>query len=67
MVSLIIPCYNSEKYIGRCLESVLSQSENDIELILVNDGSTDKSSNIIDQYRTSIGSFSYKICLYRAG
>lgn len=51
MVSLIIPCYNSEKYIGRCLESVLSQSENDIELILVNDGSTDKSSNIIDQYR----------------
>lgn len=51
MVSLIIPCYNSEKYIGRCLESVLNQSENDIELILVNDGSTDESSNIIDQYR----------------
>lgn len=51
MVSLIIPCYNSEKYIGRCLESVLNQSENDIELILVNDGSTDESLNIIDQYR----------------
>lgn len=51
MVSLIIPCYNSERYIGRCLESVLSQSDTDIELILVNDGSTDKSSNIIDKYR----------------
>lgn len=54
MVSLIIPCYNSERYIGRCLESVLSQSEKDIELILVNDGSTDKSSNIIEQYRPQL-------------
>lgn len=51
MVSLIIPCYNSEKYIGRCLESVLKQSDKDIELILVNDGSTDNSAHIINEYR----------------
>lgn len=51
MVSLIIPCYNGEDYIGRCLESVLNQSEKDIELILVNDGSTDNTANVIDQYR----------------
>lgn len=57
MVSLIIPCYNSERYIGRCLESVLNQSENDIELILVNDGSTDKSSTIIDHYRHQLENF----------
>ena len=57
MVSLIISCYNSESYIGRCLESVLNQSENDIELILVNDGSTDKSSNIIDHYRHQLEAF----------
>ena len=57
MVSLIIPCYNSERYIGRCLESILNQSENDIELILVNDGSTDKSSSIIDHYRHQLENF----------
>lgn len=51
MVSLIIPCYNSEKYIGRCLESVLKQTDKDIELILVNDGSTDNSAHIINEYR----------------
>ena len=54
MVSLIIPCYNSEKYIGRCLESVLEQTDKDIELILVNDGSTDNSSHIINEYRSKL-------------
>lgn len=54
MVSLIIPCYNSEKYIGRCLESVLKQSDKDIELILVNDGSTDNSADIINEYHLKL-------------
>lgn len=48
MVSLIIPCYNGEKFINRCLDSVLDQSYKDIELIFVNDGSTDKTSEIIN-------------------
>lgn len=48
MVSLIIPCYNGEKFINRCLDSVLDQSYKDIELIFVNDGSTDKTSETIN-------------------
>lgn len=50
MVSIIIPCYNGEKYIDRCLNSVLNQSYKDIEIILINDGSTDHSDNIIKKY-----------------
>lgn len=46
-VSLIIPCYNMEKYINDAIDSVLSQTFNDIELIVVNDGSTDSSEDII--------------------
>ncbi len=43
MISVIIPMYNSEKYIGRCLESVLNQTYQNFEIIIVNDGSTDSS------------------------
>ena len=48
--SVIIPIYNVEKYIERCINSVLSQSYTDFELILVNDGSSDKSPEICDRY-----------------
>ena len=54
MVSLIITCYNSGKYIERCLNSVLNQIDKDIELILVNDGSTDNTANIIKQYYSKL-------------
>lgn len=50
LISVIIPVYNSEKYIGRAIESVLNQSYKNIELIIVNDGSTDKSGQIINSY-----------------
>lgn len=50
MVSVIIPCYNSEKTIGFCLESILNQTYSDIEVITVDDGSTDKTSEIIRTY-----------------
>ncbi|MFA7570647.1 MAG: glycosyltransferase [Sulfurimonadaceae bacterium] len=49
-VSVIIPAYNSEKYLPRCLDSVLAQTLTDIEVIVVNDGSTDKTEEIITQY-----------------
>ena len=41
-VSVIVPVYNVEKYIRKCLDSIVSQTLNDLEIILVNDGSTDK-------------------------
>ena len=48
--SIIIPAYNVEKYIARAIKSVLSQSFQDYEIIIVNDGSVDKTSVIIDGY-----------------
>lgn len=49
-ISIIIPVYNSEKYISRCIDSVLSQSFKEIELLLINDGSKDNSGKICDEY-----------------
>lgn len=49
-LSVIIPIYNVEKYLKECIESVLSQSFADYEMILVNDGSTDGSGAICDEY-----------------
>ena len=49
-VSVIVPVYNTEKYLPRCIESILAQTFTDFELILVNDGSTDKSGKICDEY-----------------
>ena len=50
LISIIIPVYNTEKYIKRCLDSVTKQTERDFECILVDDGSTDESSKILDEY-----------------
>lgn len=50
-ISVIIPVYNTEKYLKRCLDSVIHQTFKDIEIIIVNDGSTDNSSSIIDKYK----------------
>lgn len=50
MVSIIVPVYNVELYIGRCVESILSQTRSDWELLLIDDGSTDKSGLICDAY-----------------
>lgn len=50
-VSIIVPVYNVEKYIEKCLNSLVNQTLEDIEIILVNDGSTDKSQTIIEQYQ----------------
>jgi glycosyltransferase involved in cell wall biosynthesis len=49
-ISIIVPVYNVEKFIHDCIESILSQTFTDFELILVNDGSTDQSGTICDEY-----------------
>ena len=50
-ISVIIPVYNVEKYLCHCVDSVLSQTFKDIEVILVDDGSTDKCPQICDYYQ----------------
>ena len=50
-ISVIIPVYNSEKYIERCLNSIINQTYKNLEIILLNDGSTDKSYSIIEEYK----------------
>lgn len=49
-ISVIIPVYNTEKYLRRCLDSIVAQTYKDFECILVDDGSTDGSSKICDEY-----------------
>jgi len=49
-ISVIVPVYNTEKYLSRCLDSLVNQTFNDIEIIIINDGSTDNSEKIIKEY-----------------
>lgn len=51
LVSIITPCYNGEKFVHRFLESVLNQTYTNIELVFVNDGSTDKTEEIVLSYK----------------
>ena len=55
MLSVIVPVYNVEKYLRRCVESILAQTEHDLEIILVDDGSTDTSGEICDEYAKKYG------------
>lgn len=50
-ISIIVPIYNVEKYLDKCIKSILEQTFNDFELILINDGSTDKSGDICEYYK----------------
>ena len=52
MISVIVPIYNVEKYLAECIESILQQSYNDLEIILVDDGSPDNCGAICDEYQS---------------
>lgn len=59
-ISVIVPVFNSEQYLEKCLNSILNQTLNNIEVILINDGSTDSSLQIIKQYAEKYSNIKYK-------
>ena len=50
-ISVIVPVYNTEKYLRRCVDSILAQTYQNLEVIIVNDGSSDGSGNICEWYK----------------
>ncbi|MFV0379763.1 MAG: CDP-glycerol glycerophosphotransferase family protein [Anaerorhabdus sp.] len=50
-VSIVVPCYNVEKTVNRTIKSILKQTYKDIEIILINDGSTDNTKNVVESYK----------------
>lgn len=50
MISIVVPVYNTENFLSKCIESILAQSYNDFELLLIDDGSTDNSGFLCDKY-----------------
>lgn len=60
-ISVIVPCYNAEKFIDACIKSVLTQDYEDVELIVVNDGSTDRSENIILAWKDKFAQKGYSL------
>ena len=50
LVSVIIPAYNAEKYLGFCLDTVIAQTHKKLEIIVINDGSKDNTGKICDEY-----------------
>ena len=54
-VSIIVPCYNVAAYLDQCMESLAGQSMEDIEIICVNDGSSDRTAEILREWRNRDG------------
>ena len=53
-LTIIIPCFNAEKFLNKCIDSILNQKYNNFDLILINDCSTDNTLNIIKSYKKKI-------------
>lgn len=53
LISVIVPIYNMEKYLNKCVDSILNQTYSNIEILLVDDGSTDSSAIICNEYMNS--------------
>ena len=58
-ISVIIPVYNAEKYLRECLDSVVCQTIQEKEIICINDGSVDKSEEILEEYSSRYDFFTY--------
>ena len=58
-ISFLIPVYNVERYLERCLDTIYDQIEDDCEVILIDDGSTDESGSICDRYKNRFPSITY--------
>ena len=58
LVSIIAPCYNGEHYLLRFLDSIINQTYSNLEMIIINDGSTDKTADILNSYKDSLLTFS---------
>ena len=58
-ISVIIPVYNTEKYLKECLDSIVNQTFTDIEIICINDGSSDGSLKILNEYENNYGPLTY--------
>ena len=58
-ISIIIPVYNAEKYLRQCLDSIINQTYTNFEVLLVNDGSTDSSGMICQEYVENDSRFRY--------
>ncbi|MBR4341835.1 MAG: glycosyltransferase family 2 protein [Lachnospiraceae bacterium] len=50
LISVIVPCYNVEKYLNKCLDSIVNQTYRNLDIVLVDDGATDNTGNICDSY-----------------
>ena len=65
-VSIVVPAYNAEKTIKRCLESIVEQTSSNFKVYVVNDGSTDNTATILNDYKSDApyvtASFCMKVC-----
>ena len=54
LISIIVPVYNVERYLSQCIDSILAQTYENLEIILVDDGSTDNSGKICEDYADTV-------------